>query len=447
MHFIHGKTALLTTSYMLLLQASRRAIAPAAFSTCAPVHNYYHYYLSSRSTSSSKAAVASSVKKSSAKTSSLFVSSIASSNNNHPSSAATSTNQTTSSSSLSSSFSTMAAAPAAPENDQQHQFPTSMSEAERYLFDLNGYLIIRNVLTPDQIAAANAAIDAHISEAIPRSDPTLRNAIEGSPMYGTGPPRLDLGGIFEWGAEESEVFKSILAHPRLVPLFHGLLGKGYRLDHIPFVLMNNKGGEGFQLHGGTVDCVSGEYNHNLAYTCHNGNIRSSLLGCNVMLVDHNPGDGGFCVVPGSHKSNFKMPEGMVDGILYSEYIQQPATKAGDVVLFSEGTVHGAMGWQADVQRRCALYRFAPATCGYGRSYFSADGVSGGGGGGGATSSSCSWPSKFYDDLNDAQRAVLEPPYANRLDRPNICEDGTVEITQRSDRKRQHDKEVFKTKYF
>lgn len=262
-------------------------------------------------------------------------------------------------------------------------------------------------------------------------------------MYGTGPPRLDLGGILEWDSTESEVFKSILAHPRLVPLFHGLLGKGYRLDHIPFVLLNNKGGEGFQLHGGTVDCVSGEYNHNLAYTCHNGSIRSSLLGCNVMLVDHNPGDGGFCVVPGSHKSNFKMPEGMVDGIAYSEYIQQPATKAGDVVLFSEGTVHGAMGWQSDVQRRCALYRFAPATCGYGRSYFSADGVVGD-----AAPSSCSWPSKFYDDLNDAQRAVLEPPYANRLDRPNICEDGTtVEITQRSDRKRQHDKEVFKTKYF
>ena len=359
-------------------------------------------------------------------------------------------NQTTSSSA--SSFATMAAAASTPADDaalsdEQQQYPISMSEAERYLFDLNGYIIIRNVLTPDQIAAAHTAIDAHISEAIPRSDPTLRNAIEGSPMYGTGPPRLDLGGIFEWGSNESEVFKSILAHPRLVPLFHGLLGKGYRLDHIPFVLLNNKGGEGFQLHGGTVDCVSGEYNHNLAYTCHNGSIRSSLLGCNVMLVDHNPGDGGFCIVPGSHKSNFKMPKGMVDGIKYSEYIQQPATKAGDVVLFSEGTVHGAMGWQSDIQRRCALYRFAPATCGYGRSYFSADTGVDDADGASSSPSSCSWPSKFYDGLNDAQHAVLEPPYANRLDRPNIREDGTVEITQRSDRKRQHDKEVFKSNYF
>ena len=441
MRFITNKAALLTTSYMLLHQASRRVIAPAAaFSTCcAPLANYSLSRLTNNNNSkSSKAAAAISR--------SASFSNIQKNNKS---------SQTSSSSALfvasqeSSSFSTMAF----DDNDvlqQQQQYPLAMTEAERYLFDLNGYIIIRNVLTPDEIAAAHAAIDAHEHEAIARSDETLRNAVEGSPMYGSGPPRLDLGGIFEWGAQESAVFKSILAHPRLVPLFHGILGKGYRLDHLPFVLMNNRGGEGFQLHGGTVDCVSGEYNHNLAYTCHNGNIRSSLLGVNVMLVDHNPGDGGFCVVPGSHKSHFKMPPGMVDGVAHSEYIQQPATKAGDVVLFSEGTVHGAMGWTSDVQRRCALYRFAPATCGYGRSYFSVhDGTKSNNGGvnDDGMSSCSSWPSKFYHDLNDAQRAVLEPPYANRLDRPNICEDGSVEITQRSERKRQHDKEVFKTKYF
>ncbi|KAL9191119.1 hypothetical protein ACHAXT_000825 [Thalassiosira profunda] len=343
------------------------------------------------------------------------------------------TNPTTASNQTSANgFATMAL----DSDDAPATYPTEMSEAERYLFDLNGFLVVRNVLTPEEVAACHAAIDNHADEAVARSDPTLRNAVEGSPMYGSGPPRLDLGGIFEWGEIESRVFKKVLAHPRLLPLFHGLLGKGYRLDHIPFVLMNNKGGEGFQLHGGTVDCVSGEYNSNLAYTCHNGSIRSNLLGCNVMLVDHNPGDGGFCVVPGSHKSNFKTPPGMVDGLCpeTNEAIIQPATKAGDVVLFSEGTVHGAMGWNSDTQRRCALYRFAPATMGYGRSYFSGE-------------SGTAWPAKFYDDTDLAQRSVLEPPYANRLDRPNILEDGSVEITQRSERKRQHDNDVFKTKYF
>ena len=36
-----------------------------------------------------------------------------------------------------------------------------------------------------------------------------------------------------------------------------------------------------------------------------------------------------------------MPKGMVDGEKYEEFVIQPATKAGDVILFSEGTVHGA----------------------------------------------------------------------------------------------------------
>jgi hypothetical protein len=205
------------------------------------------------------------------------------------------------------------------------------------------------------------------------------------------------------------------------------------MDHLPLILAQNKGSEGFQLHGGTIDCTSGEYNPHLAYHCHHGNIRSSLLGCNVILADHNAGDGGFCVVPGSHKSNFKMPKGMVDGEKYEEFIIQPATKAGDVILFSEGTVHGAKSWRSDCQRRTALYRFSPATNAYGRSYF---GHEGGG-----------WPTKMYDGLTPAQKAVLEPPYANRLDRPNILPDGSVEITQRSARKRQHDQEVFGTKYF
>jgi ectoine hydroxylase-related dioxygenase (phytanoyl-CoA dioxygenase family) len=318
-------------------------------------------------------------------------------------------------------------------NEVTKTFPLEMTEDERYLFDLNGYLVVRGVLSAEEVATANAAIDARQDRMIQRNDGALRNAVKGSMLYGTGPGRKDLGQVLEW-SKDSLVFKSILAHTRLVPIFHGILGLGYHMDHLPFVIAQDEGAEGFQLHGGTVDCATGEYNPHLAFTCHHGTIRSALLGCNLLLTDHNPGDGGFCIVPGSHKSNFKMPKGMMDGEKYAEFIQQPATKAGDVVLFSEGTVHGAMPWTPkDRQRRVCLYRFAPATNVYGRSYF---GHEGGG-----------WPKKMYEDLTDAQRAVLEPPYANRLDRPNIKPDGSVEITTRSERKKQHDRDVFGTAYF
>ena len=312
------------------------------------------------------------------------------------------------------------------------QYPTEMSDDEKYLFDLNGYLIVRGVLTKDEVDEANRAIDNHTKEMVERRDGALRNTVEGTKFSGLGPGRMDLGRVLEWG-EESRVFKSILAHPRLVPVFQGILGVGYRMDHLPMVIAQNKGSEGFQLHGGTIDCSSGEYNPYLAYTCLHGTLRSALLGCNVILEDHNPGDGGFCIVPGSHKSNFKMPKGMVDGEQYEEYIIQPPTKAGDVILFSEGTVHGAKAWTSDRQRRTCLYRFSPSTNVYGRSYF---GHEGGG-----------WPQKIYEGLSEAQRAVLEPPYADRLDRPIIQTDGSIKVSSRNARKKQHDMDVFGTKYF
>jgi hypothetical protein len=150
-----------------------------------------------------------------------------------------------------------------------------------------------------------------------------------------------------------------------------------------------------------------------------------------MLINHDVGSRGFCVVPGIHKLNFRMPPGMIDGYKYGEYIVQPITKAGDVVLFSKGTVHGAMAWNDEnAQRRCALYRFALAMMAYGRSYFGSD--KGGG-------TMMTWPPKFYDRLNEAQRATLEPPCASRLDWPNKRVDGSVESTWLRD--------VFGMKYF
>lgn len=62
------------------------------------------------------------------------------------------------------------------------------------------------------------------------------------------------------------------------------------------------------------------------------------------LVDHPKGSGGFIAIPGSHKANFPTPPALIDGSGEQDLrgvIVQPETKAGDVILFSEGTVHGA----------------------------------------------------------------------------------------------------------
>jgi ectoine hydroxylase-related dioxygenase (phytanoyl-CoA dioxygenase family) len=308
-----------------------------------------------------------------------------------------------------------------------------MNDEEKYLFDLNGYIVIRGVFSTEEVASANAAIDNHSELVQERVSEVERNTEEGTLLAGDGVTgRRDLGGVLEWG-DDSQTFRNVLAHPKLIPYFTTLLGKGYRMDHLPFCIIQDKGSEGFSLHGGMIDVSTGEYNPFLAYSCHNGKINNSLLACSVVLSDHNAGDGGFCVVRGSHKANFAAPPSMIIGENHCEFVVQPETKAGDVVLFSEATVHGAMPWTAEHQRRICLYRFAPATMAYGRSYFP------------------EWPVKMMDGLTVAQKAVLAPPYAIRLDRqaPIINADGAVMVTAetRNPEKKAFDQRVFGTEYF
>ena len=111
--------------------------------------------------------------------------------------------------------------------------------------------------------------------------------------------------------------------------------------------------------------------HTCRYRCANGDIWNTLIGMSVQLCDTGPGDGGLCLLRGSHKLNFRVPDDMKhgeEGSGFHEHIHQPVTKAGDVLFFSEATVHGSLSWQAPHQRRLALFRFAPANFAYGRGY-------------------------------------------------------------------------------
>ena len=88
-----------------------------------------------------------------------------------------------------------------------------------------------------------------------------------------------------------------------------------------------------------------------------------------------------------------------------------------------------------LQRRIALYRFSPANMGYGRGYLEID------------------PARL-EGMTEAQRAVLQPPYAVRLERPTVQGSSSsssssvaVHISQRSEAKKQLDTELFGTKYF
>ena len=306
-----------------------------------------------------------------------------------------------------------------------------MGPEAKFLFDLNGYVVVKGALSKHEVGELNAAIDAHASEAVARSGPALRNAAENGAFSEKG-PRRDLGGMLKW---EGDGFRKLLAHPKLAPVLCGLCGEGYRLDHQPMVLMQNQGSEGFALHGGPLTS-EGHLNPELQYRCVNGEPWNSLVAMAVHLVDAPPGAGGFCVVRGSHKLNFPVPPELAAGsdpAFADEFAVQPTTTAGDVLFFSEATVHGAKPWRMPYERRLALYRFAPANMAYGRGYLEDD----------------TWGVP-PDMLTPSQRAVLAPPFAPRLDRTmtNAAgDDGEPSTKQRHPDKKAHDMAVFKTEFF
>ena len=92
-----------------------------------------------------------------------------------------------------------------------------MTGEEKFQVDLEGYLVIKNVLTADEVAEMNDI-----------TDNTERQ----------GPPSL-------WG----EPFKRLIDHPKILPYLLDLLGPNVRLDHDYAIFMNGSERRG-GLHGG-----------------------------------------------------------------------------------------------------------------------------------------------------------------------------------------------------
>ena len=119
-------------------------------------------------------------------------------------------------------------------------------------------------------------------------------------------------------------------------------------------------------------------------------MENRLTVATFFLTDAHLGAGGFCCVPGSHKSNYSVrniPEEVHNLSQSAHYVVQPAVSAGDVFIFTEATIHGTIPWAADHERRALLFKYSPG--------FS------------------SWALDYYknvqmDDLTDQQQRLLAP---------------------------------------
>ncbi len=217
-----------------------------------------------------------------------------------------------------------------------------MTPEEKFMFDVEGYIVIKNVLTPAEVAELNALAD------------TVFNVKKELADRRTSQVSL-------WGPAT----QALIDQPKIMPYLLELLGPKFRVDH-DYCIFMTKGGRAGGLHGGEGDREPDHW-----YKYRDGVMRNGLTVCTFFLTDANTGDGGFACVPGSHKSNFvnNLPEEVRMFKRVPHYVVQPAVAAGDALIFTEALIHGTMPWTAEHERRALLYKFSPGNSSWAPTYY------------------------------------------------------------------------------
>jgi hypothetical protein len=274
-----------------------------------------------------------------------------------------------------------------------------MTKYEHYLFDLNGYLVMENMLSPELIRALNEAIDHHKDRVHIRGS---REALDGrseavggrasDALKGTH-GRGDFGGFLTWNPPWCRPFRELIALPAALRYMIGTIGDAFRLDSVDGITMT-AGSEGFVLHGGGTP-----QRHIMGrpffFRFEDGRMHNGLMAISYALTDVGPEDGGFVCVPGSHKANYPCPLEVRRLEMDLGCVKHIQMKAGSGIIFTETLTHGTLPWKGNHERRALIYRYTPAVVRVGNL------------------GDCG----FKDEMTPLQRALIEPPYYN--ERPDI----------------------------
>jgi hypothetical protein len=227
---------------------------------------------------------------------------------------------------------------------------------EDYLFDLRGYLILRNAVDPGHVQELNDILDD-----VPE--------LEQYEWWGNVQRKdnnkeagLELHNIFEAG----EPFERLVDHPAWIDhMLHycgeeGTYVEGLFIDECMATIRRTGGFFGAHS-GGWQGALRGKY------VFEHGKFRCGQVNILLALTDIGPGDGGTVIIPGSHKSNFEHPDltqhppfGQRVPMEELEGMMEVHLNAGDALLFTDGTTHGANPRTNPGERRVVILRYGPS---------------------------------------------------------------------------------------
>lgn len=233
------------------------------------------------------------------------------------------------------------------------------TDREIYLFDLRGYLILRNALSPAEVSACNATVDAML----PIEEEQWVGYVHGHSFKDND--GVNLQQIYEAGP----AFENLIDHPSWIEkVTHFIGGEGtFDWNHEPLFIDENffnvRGpGQAIGLHsGGHTGTKRTQYRY------HNGRFQCGQINILMAFTDIGSGDGATMVIPSSHKANFQHPdfekhkmrggEASVDDVEEAIEVQ---LNAGDALLFVDCISHGSAKRVNKGHRRIAVYRYGPS---------------------------------------------------------------------------------------
>lgn len=212
----------------------------------------------------------------------------------------------------------------------------AVTEVERYLFDVRGYLVVPDVLTRLQID--------DLREGLLQAGAT--QAAQGTPSD------HNVRGITALGP----AFRALIDQERILPYLEEWVGPDPRLDHEYGTVIRAQAGRAgaFHIHGGGTPHLRTTH-----YTVAQGRILATEVAVAYALTDVGPLDGGMGVIPGSHKASFPLPWAASPGPYPSEVVQSVPVRAGSAVIFTEALSHCTLPWRGDHDRLTLFYKYLP----------------------------------------------------------------------------------------
>ena len=223
---------------------------------------------------------------------------------------------------------------------------SEVSAEDRFLFDLQGFLLLRGVLGAEECAAYLEKLrQSESREYADEWQEGLGAGKSGRPTKETnfvhqlrlnGLPRLD------------PLFDKLIDHPRILPYLREFVGDAQLIN--TWSISKEKGCEQGGWHRGVP---TDDYSYN------NGRMRTTMFNVVFFLTDNGAEDGCIVALPGAHKSNFDLQWRQYKGLDLPGAVAVTGG-AGDVFIFSETVIHNGLPKTTDGVRTNLYYNYVHA---------------------------------------------------------------------------------------